>query len=226
MASRQVQLFATTAIVFAIACLPALGAAMDWTVGDNDGWRAGFNKTGWTDGKTFRVGDTLLFKYTKGQHTVVEVNGADFRACNLQGQRLGAWNTGNDVVRLQNPGRRWFICDVAGHCDGGMKMLITVLDAGAPAPMTPATRARRARRPRRPRSPPRPQPSATPSAGPWPPPPWSRPRSRSDQAVACDRAVAPYRSVPSSLDFILSWGSLCEFFVVLVLSFWVIVFEI
>ncbi|TVU41532.1 hypothetical protein EJB05_15060, partial [Eragrostis curvula] len=110
---------------------------MDWTVGDDGGWRARFNNTGWTDGKIFRVGDTLLFKYTKGQgqHTVVEVNGADFRACNLQGHWLGAWYTGNDVVKLVKPGRRWFICDVPGHCDGGMKMVINVVaDIEAPTP--------------------------------------------------------------------------------------------
>jgi len=44
------------AVVFAAA---SLASATQWMVGDGGGWRAQFNKTGWADGKTFRVGDTL-----------------------------------------------------------------------------------------------------------------------------------------------------------------------
>jgi hypothetical protein len=58
MASRQVLLLATVAVA-AIACLPAPAAAMEWMVGDGGEWRLKFNETNWTDGKTFRVGDTL-----------------------------------------------------------------------------------------------------------------------------------------------------------------------
>jgi len=53
-AHRQALLF--VAVVFAVA---SLASAMEWKVGDAGGWRAQFNKTGWADGKTFRVGDTL-----------------------------------------------------------------------------------------------------------------------------------------------------------------------
>jgi hypothetical protein len=53
-AHRQVLLF--LAVVFAVA---SLASATEWKVGDDGGWRAQFNKTGWADGKTFRVGDTL-----------------------------------------------------------------------------------------------------------------------------------------------------------------------
>ena len=57
MASRLVLLFAAAAVAF--ACLPAPASAVAWMVGDDGGWRARFNQTGWADGKTFRVGDTL-----------------------------------------------------------------------------------------------------------------------------------------------------------------------
>ncbi|GJN24615.1 hypothetical protein PR202_gb12368 [Eleusine coracana subsp. coracana] len=136
MAPRQVLLFVAMAVV-AVACLTAQAAAMEWKVGDNDGWHGKFNETGWALGKDFRVGDTLRFTYTLGQHTVIEVNGADFRTCNLQGNRLGSWNSGDDVVTLDKPGRRWFICDKPNHCNLGMKLVVTVLEAGAPAPATP-----------------------------------------------------------------------------------------
>jgi carbohydrate-selective porin OprB len=52
--SKQVLL-----LLAAVACLASLASATQWTVGDVGGWRAKFNETGWTDGKTFTVGDTL-----------------------------------------------------------------------------------------------------------------------------------------------------------------------
>ncbi|TVU41536.1 hypothetical protein EJB05_15064, partial [Eragrostis curvula] len=180
MASRQVQLFATAAIVVAVACLPALAAAgaVEWTVGDDGGWRPRFNETFWSDtpirtseSATFCVRPVLcrmhtlfmpffssspfeiihyscvsavdddhrsLFKYPVGQHTVVEVHSVDFRHCNLHGNRLGKWTSGNDFVLLDKLGWRWFICDVPNHCEQGMKMAINILeDARATAPTTP-----------------------------------------------------------------------------------------
>lgn len=58
MASRLVLLVAAAAVA-AAACLPAPASATEWMVGDNGGWRAKFNTTGWADGKTFTVGDAL-----------------------------------------------------------------------------------------------------------------------------------------------------------------------
>jgi hypothetical protein len=74
--------------------------------------------------------------YAKDKHNVLEVGGADFRACNPQANRLyRLWNAGDDVVRLDKAERRWFICGVPGHCDTSMKLLVNVLAATAPAPV-------------------------------------------------------------------------------------------
>ncbi|CAN6203108.1 unnamed protein product [Urochloa humidicola] len=139
MACRQALLVA----VVAVACLASLASAMDWMVGDNDGWRARFNTTGWADGKTFRVGDTLMFMYPKGNHTVVQVsNKADFVGCNLNTNPIKKWDTGNDVVTLNKPGKAWFFCSVPHHCDNGMKLVIDVEDAApSPAPPGPSSSA-------------------------------------------------------------------------------------
>ncbi|KAL6647881.1 hypothetical protein ACP70R_015322 [Stipagrostis hirtigluma subsp. patula] len=139
MASRQVLIMAA-AVVLAVACLPALASATDFKVGDDLGWRAKFNETKWTDGKYFRVGDTLLFTYDTNKHTLVEVGKEDFAACNVNGTKMNTWSTGNDRVTLDKPGRRWFICTVPGHCAGGMKLVLDVLaaDAPIPAPAAPA----------------------------------------------------------------------------------------
>ncbi|CAD6221049.1 unnamed protein product [Miscanthus lutarioriparius] len=113
--SKQVLLLAAVA---AVACLASLASATQWVVGDECGWRAKFNQTGWADGKTFVVGDTLLFKYPKGKHTVVQVGEEDFATCNHDDDdnQLGASCSGHDVVRLDKPGKMWFICTKRNHC--------------------------------------------------------------------------------------------------------------
>ncbi|KAF8714164.1 hypothetical protein HU200_028175 [Digitaria exilis] len=72
--------------------------------------------------------------YQQGAHTVIQVGKDDFISCNLQGNQLGAWTSGNDVVHLDKPGKVWFFCSVAGHCDNGMKLVVDVQDA-APSPV-------------------------------------------------------------------------------------------
>ncbi|KAM0846907.1 hypothetical protein ACQ4PT_055408 [Festuca glaucescens] len=134
MASRQVLLLAAAAI--AAAFLLATASAEVFTVGDAAGWTLKYPST-WTDGKIFVVGDSLMFMYPTDKHTVVEVGGADFRACNVTGNALGTWNSGSDTVTLDKAGRRWFICSVGPHCSLGMKLLVTVVDATAQAPASP-----------------------------------------------------------------------------------------
>ena len=49
-------------VVFAVglAAIFSDGAlAMEYVVGDNQGWRPGFNYTAWAEGKQFLVGDSL-----------------------------------------------------------------------------------------------------------------------------------------------------------------------
>ena len=49
-------------VVFAIAAAAIFsnGAmAMEYVVGDDQGWRPGFNYTAWAEGKQFLVGDSL-----------------------------------------------------------------------------------------------------------------------------------------------------------------------
>ena len=136
MASKQVLL-----LLAAVACLASLASATPWTVGDAGGWRAKFNETGWADGKTFTVGDTLLFVYPKENHTVVKVGKDAFAACDLSANlQLGNWTSGSDVVPLDQPGMVWFICNKPNHCLNGMNLAINVVDAATPgAPMAPMT---------------------------------------------------------------------------------------
>ncbi|KAG0541746.1 hypothetical protein BDA96_02G044100 [Sorghum bicolor] len=103
--------------------------------------------------------------YPKDNHTVAQVGKDDFVACNLQGNhQFKFWNSGNDVVQLDKPGKMWFICTKHNHCRKGMKLAIDVVDrtvvvAPSPAPL-PGTAP-----------PPPPPPFGWPSTPAPPPPP-------------------------------------------------------
>ncbi|TVU44667.1 hypothetical protein EJB05_04115, partial [Eragrostis curvula] len=138
MASKQMMFVVVAAL--AVAFLPALAAATEHTVGDDKGWTLGFDYAAWAETKQFKVGDTIVFKYKEPTHTVVEVGGADFKACNKPADAT-VMGTGEDRVTLDAEGRRWFVCGVGKHCENGMKLKITVLaaDAGAAPAMAPGS---------------------------------------------------------------------------------------
>ncbi|KAE8660032.1 putative Uclacyanin 1 [Hibiscus syriacus] len=74
-----------------------------------------------------------IFKYKANAHNVYKVTGDQFKSCTVPSNNsLGSF-TGNDTINLATSGTKWYICGINGHCDGGMKLKITVLD-GAPAP--------------------------------------------------------------------------------------------
>jgi hypothetical protein len=81
-----------------------------------------------------------VFMYNKENHTVAQVGKDDFVACNLQGNQLKFWDSGNDVVTLDKPGKVWFICTKPGHCLNGMKLVIDVqAPAGGPSAEPPSS---------------------------------------------------------------------------------------
>ncbi|CAI9755388.1 unnamed protein product [Fraxinus pennsylvanica] len=126
------------AVFFAMIATSTM--ATNYTVGDNAGWKVGVNYTEWVADKTFYVGDTLMFMYNKGSHDVLKVNGPDFQQC-LKSNTTGLLVSGNDVITLAKPGKKWYICTVADHCTKGMKLVINVLEAAttAPTPLPPQT---------------------------------------------------------------------------------------
>ncbi|XP_039048934.1 blue copper protein 1a-like [Hibiscus syriacus] len=122
-------------VIFAIVALmaPVIASATEHVVGGDDGWALGVKYDEWAKDKQFFVGDTLVFKYKANAHNVYKVTGDQFKSCTVPSNNsLGSF-TGNDTINLATSGTKWYICGINGHCDGGMKLKITVLD-GAPAP--------------------------------------------------------------------------------------------
>uniref|UniRef100_A0A6N2MI56 Basic blue protein n=1 Tax=Salix viminalis TaxID=40686 RepID=A0A6N2MI56_SALVM len=107
----------------AVLCLMVLAGhvhAATYTVGGSGGWT--LNVDSWPKGKRFKAGDTLVFTYDPTIHNVVAVNRGGYSSCiTPAGARV--YKSGNDQIKLSK-GQNFFICNVAGHCESGMKIAI------------------------------------------------------------------------------------------------------
>jgi hypothetical protein len=71
------------------------------------------------------------FRYVKGQHNAYEVREATYRSCDASSGVLAKYESGDDQVKLRQAKKYWFICNVPGHCLGGMRFGIDVKEASA-----------------------------------------------------------------------------------------------
>ncbi|KAE8664658.1 Basic blue protein [Hibiscus syriacus] len=98
-----------------------LAQAATYTVGGAGGWT--FNTVGWTKGKRFKAGDTLVFNYNPSIHNVVAVNKFGYSSCTTpKGAKV--FRSGKDRIKLAK-GQNFFICNFVGHCQSGMKIAVT-----------------------------------------------------------------------------------------------------
>ncbi|KAM5581968.1 mavicyanin [Rosa sericea] len=125
--------------LFFVALVAKKGLAAQHVVGGSQGWEESTDFNSWASAQKFKVGDQLVFKYTSGLHSVVELpNESAFKNCDL-GSALDSKKGGNDVVKLNKAGTRYFACGTLGHCDQGMKVKITTVAAGSNAASSPAS---------------------------------------------------------------------------------------
>ncbi|KEH17865.1 putative cupredoxin [Medicago truncatula] len=103
--------------------------ATDFTVGDANGWTQGVDYTKWASGKTFKVGDNLVFKYGSF-HQVNEVDESGYKSCSTS-NTIKSYDDGDSKVPLTKAGKIYFICPTPGHCTstGGMKLEVNVVAA-------------------------------------------------------------------------------------------------
>uniref|UniRef100_A0ACD5XUR7 Uncharacterized protein n=1 Tax=Avena sativa TaxID=4498 RepID=A0ACD5XUR7_AVESA len=133
---------AATAILLillaAAAAAPRGDGATEYMVGDSEGWTNGPNYAAWSQQHNFTAGDTLAFNYVPGQHDVYQVTQDAFRTCEPTARQIvRGWASGSDVADLAAPGDYYFICNVTGHCLGGMKFTVAVAELPPPPPPPP-----------------------------------------------------------------------------------------
>ncbi|CAI9111567.1 OLC1v1011818C2 [Oldenlandia corymbosa var. corymbosa] len=118
-------------VVVMLGMLSKEAMATQHVVGGSQGWDESTDFKSWASSQTFKVGDQLVFKYTTGLHSVVELAGESaYKSCDTS-TALDSKSGGNDVIKLTKPGTRYFACGTAGHCGQGMKVKITTVAASS-----------------------------------------------------------------------------------------------
>ncbi|MBA0767437.1 hypothetical protein Gotri_016322 [Gossypium trilobum] len=95
--------------------------AATFMVGDASGW--GFGVSNWPNGKSFKAGDVLEFKYNRPNHDVAVVDKEGYESCYVADDAQ-VFETGDDLITLQQ-GHNYFVCGFPGHCNNGMKIAVT-----------------------------------------------------------------------------------------------------
>ncbi|PWA67977.1 Cupredoxin [Artemisia annua] len=124
--------------------MPSL--AKVYTVGDSAGWALGVDYKTWTSGKTFKVGDSLVFNYGSS-HSVAEVSSSDYGTCSVSNS-ITTYNNGPTTVALNTSGTHYFVCGVVGHCGSGMKVSVPVTGDGGHDEESGSSRQRQTKRKR------------------------------------------------------------------------------
>lgn len=66
-----------------------------------------------------------VFNYNPKIHNVVAVSRAGYNGCNTpKGSKV--YLTGKDRIKLVK-GQNFFICNIAGHCESGMKIAVNAV---------------------------------------------------------------------------------------------------
>ncbi|CAM8946263.1 unnamed protein product [Rhodiola kirilowii] len=123
--------------LFLVLAMVVPSLATDHNVGDSAGWVVGTDYSTWTQGKTFKVGDNLVFNYGSG-HTVDEVKSADYSSCTT-GNSITTDSSGSTTIPLKTTGDHYFICGTTGHCSNGQKLSVKVVSASTGTPPTATT---------------------------------------------------------------------------------------
>ncbi|KAF2292007.1 hypothetical protein P3X46_003897 [Hevea brasiliensis] len=127
-----------TAFLIILLATPA-AYATQYVVGDSAGWtNFGVDYSTWASGKTFSVGDTLVFNYDGSTHKVAEVSQSDYNSCSAS-NALKTYSDGSTTIPLSKAGSMYFICPTAGHCSSGMQLSINVATpSGSTTPAPPS----------------------------------------------------------------------------------------
>ncbi|KAI4363840.1 hypothetical protein MLD38_020007 [Melastoma candidum] len=110
----------------------------EFVVGGKDGWvsRPSECYNHWAERNRFQVNDTLLFKYGKGNDSVLVVSKNDYYTCNTANP-IQSLADGNSIFRFDRSGPFYFISGIPDHCNAGQRLPIVVLAIRPPTAAPP-----------------------------------------------------------------------------------------
>ncbi|KAL8151238.1 hypothetical protein V2J09_021046 [Rumex salicifolius] len=74
----------------------------------------------------FACCEVAEFKYSTTTHNVYEVTKATYQSCDASTGVVAKYRSGDDKIELKEARPYWFLCDIQGHCLGGMRFGIDV----------------------------------------------------------------------------------------------------
>ncbi|MED6121934.1 hypothetical protein PIB30_034883 [Stylosanthes scabra] len=139
-------------IVVAVSVLECTKAEDYIVGGDSIGWTsyppggASFYSN-WASNHTFKVNDTLVFKFEYGSHAVAILTTNNYEKCNGN-ETIESYVIGPARVTLNRAGWFYFSCTFSGHCRSGQKLSVEVITGNsssaprkAPSTSIPASTA-------------------------------------------------------------------------------------
>ncbi|XP_020106048.1 early nodulin-like protein 2 [Ananas comosus] len=193
-------------VLFVLSVFMALMASSEayfFYVGGRDGWvlNPSESYSHWAERNRFQVNDSLVFKYKKGEDSVLVVREEDFDKCNVSNP-VERRDTGSSVFTFDRSGPFFFISGVEEKCLKGEKLVVVVLAVRSKSPVTPAPTSPSPASPVSPGSSPSPASPVSPGSSPSPASPVSPAPSHSPVSpvspVSPTPAPAPSKSSPVS----------------------------
>ncbi|KAH9611717.1 hypothetical protein KSS87_013015 [Heliosperma pusillum] len=105
-----------------------------YIVGDTSGWDISSDLDSWPTGKSFTVGDVLMFQYSATSNSVCQLTEGEFQKCDTSNALLRS-TSGNTTFALNKPGEMYFACCNRLYCLGGMKLHVHVEPNSTAAPV-------------------------------------------------------------------------------------------
>ncbi|XP_056162172.1 umecyanin-like [Syzygium oleosum] len=130
---------AIAAVLAVAALLQTSATGTEYIVGGEQGWKVppedGTPYKTWAEDKSFKVGDVLVFDFSKEEQDVTRVRDeAAFESCDST-DHIFQKTTGPVRWELKGAGEYYFIGTVGKRCLRGQKLAINVADApGGPSP--------------------------------------------------------------------------------------------
>ncbi|MQM09726.1 hypothetical protein Taro_042606 [Colocasia esculenta] len=114
--------------------------AYDFYVGGRQGWVQSPSESydAWAGRNRFQVNDRLVFRYKKGEDSVLVVTEPAYRACDTSNP-IRRLDGGDSVFQFDRSGPFYFISGVPKRCQAGQKLVVVVLSprGGRPRPAAP-----------------------------------------------------------------------------------------